>query len=641
MVETYTEKQELLNKFFPLFLITNNDGIVTQVSEIFGQISESIAVGQKLHHFLGFSKYESLITHAEQTNGKGPFHLKLNDDGLTLRLLQYPVAGDDTVWVANIIPDQAVKLNELPADFKKFPQYDELLEQMVTINTARLSIDDALEMQNQLVTRTQKFNWSENQYKRVVDLVNDVVFEADNSGNWTFLNPSWCRILEYTVEESLNKPFFSFLHPDDVKKNEALFIPLINREKSYCSHQTRYISKSGVVKYIKVYATLNIDVEGNVRGTTGTLQDISLQVQQEKNYKLLTENIQEMVVLHQPDGGYSFISQSVSVLLGYQPEELVGTHPSQLMHPEDYEKVVQAFLDFTADPQSSLVVTYRIRNKRGNYVWMEAVISLLNDEWEEVSGYISSARIIEERKRAEKFMVQALENQREMNEQKSKIISLVSHEFRNPISSIQITSDVIKTYINRQLTIKPVDLERHVKRIDAEVRRLKDSLDNILMIGKIESGNITATKKEISLQEIVKDVVERIKDVLYDDRKPEIEITGKVRAVNADAMQLTCIIENMVSNAYKYSAGKRAPVIRIDYASNSFVIVVRDFGIGIPEAEQNKLFSAFYRATNTGSIAGTGLGLVVIKKFVAMHGGLVKIESSEGKGTQIMVKIKS
>lgn len=117
------------------------------------------------------------------------------------------------------------------------------------------------------------------QYQTLVAAIHDVVFQTDDLGNWVFLNTSWTRIMEYTIDESIARPFYGFLHPDDVEKNFRLFEPMMTGLKEYCSHEIRYITKSGNVSWIKVFAMLVKDESGKIIGTQGTLQDINIDMQ--------------------------------------------------------------------------------------------------------------------------------------------------------------------------------------------------------------------------------------------------------------------------------------------------------------------------------------------------------------------------
>jgi len=124
------------------------------------------------------------------------------------------------------------------------------------------------------------------QYKTLVASIHDVVFRTDSNGNWIFLNDSWARIMEFDVEDSISKPFFSFLHPDDVATDAALFKPMMAGTKQFCSHEIRYMTKSGNICWMKVFAMLVKDESGRIIGTQGTLQDINIDIQNREMRKL-------------------------------------------------------------------------------------------------------------------------------------------------------------------------------------------------------------------------------------------------------------------------------------------------------------------------------------------------------------------
>lgn len=117
------------------------------------------------------------------------------------------------------------------------------------------------------------------QYKTLVASIHDVVFQVNTAGDWIFLNDSWCRIMEYKIKDSIGKPFYSFLHPDDVEKNAKLFEPMMAGLKEFCSHEIRYITKSGEICWVKVFSMLVKDESGSIIGAQGTLQDIRVDMQ--------------------------------------------------------------------------------------------------------------------------------------------------------------------------------------------------------------------------------------------------------------------------------------------------------------------------------------------------------------------------
>ena len=144
----------------------------------------------------------------------------------------------------------------------------------------------------------------------------------------------------------------------------------------------------------------------------------------------------------------------------------------------------------------------------------------------------------------------------------------------------------------------------------------------------------------LSMLELVDECATKIKEISDEEREINVSVLGDVREVQADKSQLEHIIENLLSNAFKFSKGKQAPELSLIYHKDRFVIQVRDYGIGIPDADQSHLFSSFYRASNTSGIRGTGLGLVIIKNLVRLHKGTIEIKSKENEGTDVIVMIR-
>lgn len=135
----------------------------------------------------------------------------------------------------------------------------------------------------------EALNESREQYRNVVNNLTEVIFQTDTEGNWTFLNPAWAETTGFWVEESLGKPFLDYVHPEDRQKNQELFMPLINKEKEYCRHTIRYLTKDGNFRYIEVFARLSTDKLGNVTGTAGTLNDVTDRMMSEKELKRAKE----------------------------------------------------------------------------------------------------------------------------------------------------------------------------------------------------------------------------------------------------------------------------------------------------------------------------------------------------------------
>jgi len=478
-----------------------------------------------------------------------------------------------------------------------------------------------------------------NRYEELIDSVNDIIFQADNSGNWTFLNKSWERKMGYQLQDSIGKPFFSFVHPDDVQANLDMFIPLINRKKEYCSHQTRYMTSTGGVRWMKVYAVLIVDDENRIHGTSGTLTDITAEVENFEKYRLLAENINDSVCLHDLNGNFSFVSPSIEQLSGFKPEELIGENPYKFIHPDDVEKVAQVHQNLL-NGESTYLTTYRFLSKNGTYHWYETNNKLIRDSRGDIINLITSSRIVDERMRAEENTIQVLGERRKLNDQKSKFITMASHEFRTPITSIQMSTDLIDLHLKNVNLPASGEIKRHIDIINKEIERFQVIMNDILTLGKTEEGSFSLNKAEYDIVSIIRQCTLRVSEITGDDRGVKISVLGHQRDVLVDAAQMEHIIENLLTNAFKFSKDKPSPELVIIFHKDRFVIQLKDYGMGIPESDQSRLFSSFYRASNTANIRGTGLGLVIIKNLIRLHKGTIEILSKEGEGTEVIVMLK-
>jgi signal transduction histidine kinase len=229
---------------------------------------------------------------------------------------------------------------------------------------------------------------------------------------------------------------------------------------------------------------------------------------------------------------------------------------------------------------------------------------------------------------------------KELGELKSRFVSLTSHEFRTPLTSISSSNELIAMNL-KKLNI-PINekLNKYNQIIQNEVTHMTTLLNDVLILGKIDANKMAINLDTIDLKEVVIEII----DYLFSSNKINIKIETRVKGkpfkINTDIKILEHILENITNNAIKYSIGKPKPFIEIIYQRNHVVLALQDFGIGIPKLDQPKLFEQFYRASNVGKIHGVGLGLLIVKKMVERLNGEIKIESEEGVGTRLEITLK-
>ncbi len=478
----------------------------------------------------------------------------------------------------------------------------------------------------------------EQKYKYVVENIADVLYQTDAKGNWTFLNHSWTDIFEYSVDESIGTSLNEYIHPDDLEKNALMFFPLINRQKISSRYSIRYITKSGKIKWIKVFATLLLDENDKIVGTTGTLRDITNEKINTHLNNLLLHNIRDLICIHNLDGTYMFVSPSIEEITGFTPKDLIGKSPYEFIHPEDIEGVKKRHRNIVDKRPPDAYYAYRFLRKNGDYVWVETISKLFFDEYEISQKILTSTREVNERKLAEEGMIKALQKEKELNQLKTRFVAMTAHEFKTPLSTISSSAEIIEMYAEKIEEEPKSKIIKQLNHIHSEIVRITNLMNESLFLGKIEEENKEVQKVEVDLVSMIKYVTERQNRHQKDGRSLTVEILGKERKVSIDAQHLEHIIDNLVSNAFKYSQHKDSPKLSLFFNDDNFQIYIIDYGIGIPVSQQKKVYSSFFRGSNVGSIKGTGLGLLIVNNLVQINGGEITFESTENMGTTFKLK---
>ncbi len=236
--------------------------------------------------------------------------------------------------------------------------------------------------------------------------------------------------------------------------------------------------------------------------------------------------------------------------------------------------------------------------------------------------------------RSELELTEALNKEMELNELKSRFVSMASHEFRTPLSTIMSSVALISKYEKGDQQDKRL---KHVERIKSAVVNLTGILNDFLSLSKIEEGKVEIKKQNLDINTLCESVGEEVKGMLKPGQILHHIVNGEEKPINSDERILKNILFNLVSNAIKYSEKQIDCVL--EYDENRFHIHVRDRGMGIPEQDQDLLFERFFRATNVENIQGTGLGLNIVKRYVSLLHGEISFSSKEGEGSTFSVSL--
>ncbi len=242
---------------------------------------------------------------------------------------------------------------------------------------------------------------------------------------------------------------------------------------------------------------------------------------------------------------------------------------------------------------------------------------------------------ITRQKQAEARVYEALEKEKELNELKSRFVSMASHEFRTPLSTILSSASLLSRYHDPQYTEKRT---KHITRIQSSVRNLVGILEDFLSLDKLEAGKIRCQPVPIELRGLLEEVIGDMELNLKKGQQIVFDFQA-VDEVVLDPNLLRNVVINLTSNAIKYSPEGSEVGIRVWTEGDFIFIKIDDQGVGIPKEEQVHLFDRFFRAGNVTNIQGTGLGLNIVKKYLGLMKGAISFKSEEGIGSEFTVKL--
>ncbi len=360
-------------------------------------------------------------------------------------------------------------------------------------------------------------------------------------------------------------------------------------------------------------------------------------IESERKFRFISENITDFISIIDNDGRFLYASPSAEKVIGYTPEELIGEGSIYIIHPDDVPNFIEDVLEKAVFDKKESQLRYRVLSKKGEYYWVETYFKPIIDSKNETTSIICSTRDVTEREQLMKDLELALQKERELNELRSQFVSTASHQFRTPLTVIQSGVELMEIYLENLPEEKQKPFKKQFHKIQDEVVRLQDLMNDVLLLGRADARRTPFNPEKRNLVEFCSQLVES----KYNNRFPAnrqviINVAGNVQDIDLDSKLLDHALENILSNAYKYSEeGNIFMDITFDY--EQVKIAIKDNGIGIPENDLVNLFQPFYRAGNTTEIEGTGLGLSIVKEFIEKHNGQIFVESELNKGTTVNV----
>ena len=505
-------------------------------------------------------------------------------------------------------------------------------------------------------------------YKLVYEIVTEAMIVANRSGTIIQANPAAVQLFEYPMDTLVGMSVDNLL-PDALRK-----IHQQHREKYVQKPQRRSMgagldlkAQTGSGKLIPVEISLNhTEIDGEFY-VVALITDISVRKDTENRVLQINKELEEgvkqrtkeldeavsaleesqhlymLIAQNFPDGtinvldgdfNYIFAEGTEFIRSGIDRSKMIGLNYISLL-PEEYREQVTNELTrvFEGFPR-----TFEIATQENTFI-MSAVP--LYDNAEVVNRILLVEKNISEQKQAEQDMVAALKKERELNEMKSRFVSMASHEFRTPLATILSSVNLVNRYSE---TNNAEGITKHVGRIRSSVRNLTSILNDFLSLEKLEQGKIKFQPEEFSMCELARSVTEEISSMTKEGQEiqlnccPGITLCTSGLINGLDPQLIRNILFNLLSNAVKYSKENTVITVTIEIEEN-LTITVSDYGMGIPKEEQQHLFERFFRAKNATHVQGTGLGLNIVKKHVELMDGTINFTSKLEVGTTFVIAL--
>jgi signal transduction histidine kinase len=234
----------------------------------------------------------------------------------------------------------------------------------------------------------------------------------------------------------------------------------------------------------------------------------------------------------------------------------------------------------------------------------------------------------------------AYQKEKELSKLKSQFVSTASHQFRTPLTVILSNIGLLEMQIQEVGPDFKMKFDRVYQRIKAEVKRMTDLMDDVLILGKKESGTLQPNLQSVDTLDLIQSIIQKHNQIQTDGRKIHVTSDGHKSMYALDSKLFENAFSNLISNAFKYSLTKQTPLVHLNYKKDRLTITVQDFGIGIPESDISHIFEPFYRADNARDISGTGLGTSIVKAYLKLMGGAVDVKSVIGEGSTFTLTIQ-
>ena len=427
--------------------------------------------------------------------------------------------------------------------------------------------------------------------------------------------------------------FQTITHPDDLNADLALLEDLMAGRIASYQMEKRYLRQDGAVVWVNLSVSMVVGDDGRPKHFIAQVQDLTARRKAEADYRMMAENITDMIVTTRLDGRTQFATDACRAIAGYEPEELLGTRASEFVHPDDAAALARAFGEVAAG-RGGKAVRWRVRHKsEDRWVWVESNPSRFWPDGPEGDWlYLDVVRDVTAQVAQEAALDRAVAEAEAASAAKSEFLANMSHEIRTPLTAILGFSALLNERPNLD------DVARgHLQRVTTAGKALLSLVNDVLDFSKLEAGQYEISPRPGQPAQFAHDSL-----LMF---SPQAEAKGLSLDFIAegeippwlsfDPDRVRQILINLIGNAIKFT-GEGAVRLRLRYDAgrSRLHLAIEDTGPGLSRADQAKLFKRFAQVdgATTRKHGGTGLGLAICKGLTEAMGGRIGVSSKRGDG---------
>ncbi len=389
---------------------------------------------------------------------------------------------------------------------------------------------------------------------------------------------------------------------------------------TFADHLTIAIQNSDLYEEVRGHAA---ELEQRVTERTAELNAAKQRVE-----AILNSGTDAILLVHR-DFTIQQTNDSFNRMFGCEQDDYFEKSLKVLLSPNNENIITK--LEQAATARNKLVIDVEALRKDGTVFAAEISLGFITD-----NSFVCTFHDINERKALEQSLLAAVQKEKELNELKTRFVSMASHEFRTPLATIRAISETLIIYRDR---LSDDQISQKLSNTIEQIDFLTDIVNDVLQLARLQARRFDYKPSKLNLDTLWREILDEYQNRQDIHHQFYYSSEKSLPFVQVDKKLMRQIITNLLSNAIKYSSPDKPITITLEHVDNRVCFSVQDEGIGIPEDDLSHLFESFHRADNVGTIHGTGLGLVIAKEAVELHGGTITVVSKVGRGTTFTVHI--